>query len=183
MTACPVCEHSQAAGDTCEVCGWRLAGAPAAAAEAAATPMADLESTRLAPTPDAPVALLGELEPTRVAAAETPVATEDGSAWVEQTAFGRVEAVTVEAIEVERVEAAAKEAAVDLFAQPTCRYCRTAALPGDAFCGKCGMKIAAAGAPRPEPEAGPRRCPVCGAKATGALCLHCSTRVPQAEEA
>src|SRR5262245_33489977 len=67
MIVCPVCEHAQALGTECEVCGKRLARGPSAA-DLALPRVPDLEPTSHAPI-DAPEQRLPELEATRHAAA------------------------------------------------------------------------------------------------------------------
>lgn len=178
MTVCPVCEHAQAQGTECEVCGKVLAPAPAAppatppvaldglertalgeADVGGVVPMADLESTLHAPAP--PVAdLVPDLEATRAAPVDVAVAPEPD---VERTAHGGLPA----------------DDGFALPPLPVCRYCRTPATADERICARCGMRlpaVTAAAEPRAAgeerrcscglllaPEAS--RCPSCGARA------------------
>jgi len=63
---CPLCEHVQQSGDSCEECGRRLA--PESVAPIEVDQVADLEPTRLAPIGQVPILPLPRLERGR----ETP---------------------------------------------------------------------------------------------------------------
>ncbi len=139
MVVCPVCEHQQASGEDCEVCGKRLAGPgveplpvePVPGFEptvAAATGAAyeeivpGLEPTRMAPV-DAVALPATDIEPTRMAAVNPPTEAVPG----------------FEPTETEPIPGDAPSA---LPAVRVCRYCRTPAPPSDVICGRCGMKLA-----------------------------------------
>jgi hypothetical protein len=173
MIVCPLCEHAQPHGGDCELCGKRLdaAGAPApsvpplegleptlhAAAAAAADGVPDLE-----PTGHAAVHLVAERVPDLEATRAPPV---------------DVDAATLP--DLERTEAAGlpSDGPTALPAFPTCRYCRTPALPGERVCARCGMRLPALAAPAaPEVAAADvRRCS-CGAPLRGPVCPVCGGR-------
>jgi hypothetical protein len=175
MVVCPVCEHAQAGGSECEVCGRRLDASldaaltiqpldgleptflpsvPAVDAE----PIPGLEQTRLEPvaapiTPDIP-----ELEPTRAMPVDPPVAplpdvdrAGDDVPAEERTPYPAVVA---------------------------CRYCRTEASPGERICSRCGMRLPTADLPAapPEAEEALRLCS-CGTPIRGSRCASCGARV------
>lgn len=170
MIVCPVCEHPQAGGAECEVCGKRLLDGPAGVP--AVPSVEGLEPTGFARVEAAPERL-GELEPTAHAggadAAPEPVTLE----------ATRVEPVhvSVEPVpDVERLSDAIPEDApteVPLFV--TCRYCRTEAMPGERVCGRCGMRLPDFGGARGAEAAPPRLCG-CGALVRGTACPSCGAR-------
>src|SRR5512143_2912573 len=179
MLTCPVCEHVQAAGDECQVCGRRLTGA---GAEGTATePLPGLEPTLLPPV-DAPADPLPGLEPTLHPAAAEGASPEDLSSWTEPTRLAPAEAAPVEplpGIEHHRSEPIPdEEPALDPLAPVVCRYCRSTAMPGDKFCVKCGMRLQ-----RFEPvryaalERGELVCTDCGALGHGPRCRRCGARM------
>lgn len=181
MIVCPLCEHPQPAGDTCDVCGRRLEGLagevprvpPLEGLEpthhpAAAVPdptlwpgrLEGLEPTRAEPDAPGVVEPLLDLEPTRAAPVEV-----EGSTFpdLEPTAAG-----------------IPGDGPTPLPASPTCRYCRTAARPGERRCARCGMRLPLAIPPAAEGGAAAvRRC-ACGAPVTGAVCPACGGRIPGA---
>jgi hypothetical protein len=141
MVACPVCEHVQASGEDCDVCGKRLAGpgveplpvepvpgfepTVAAATEAAyAEVVPGLEPTHLAPVADVAVPPAPDLEPTRMDPVDAPAEAVPG----------------FEATEAEPIPG---DGPTPLPAVLVCRYCRTPAPPTDVLCGRCGMKLPA----------------------------------------
>jgi hypothetical protein len=171
MIVCPVCEHPQAQGAECEVCGKRLVEGPGGI-PAVAT-LDALEPTRQ-PEVDVPAERLGELEPTAFAigvdVAPDPVP-------IEATRLDPVD-VTVEATpDVERIADGIPDdprTEVPLFV--TCRYCRTDAMPGDHVCGRCGMRLPDYGGPRRDDSAAPRQCGCGNLVRAGAMCPACGAR-------
>lgn len=174
MIACPVCEHVQAAGSECEVCGRHLA--EGRGTDAPVAPLEGLEPTFLAPAPASAAEAVPGLEPTRL----------EGLGEVAPDAVPDLEATRVAPVEV------VPEVLPDLeptFAPPVddgpaplleavvCRYCRTEAAPGERRCGRCGMRLpvpyAAAAAAAP---AAPALCS-CGAPVTRAICPACGARL------
>ena len=171
MIVCPVCEHSQAQGADCEVCGKQLLHG--AAARPLVAPVEGFEPTRLEDV-DADAETLPGLDPTGFA----PTDADAGPA--PELDYGRAVPVDVEVEPVPEVERASAEipgdtaTAVPTFA--TCRYCRTPALPGERVCGRCGMRLPVYDAAASEPVAPGRRCS-CGILVTGPLCPGCGARM------
>ena len=172
MTVCPVCEHAQAEGAECEVCGKRLLHGAAAIPFVA--PLDGLEPTLHAPV-DAGDEWVAELEPTRLYAA--PDAPPDAAPDLEHTAVPPVDVAVEPVPDLElNPSDAPRDPATPVPAFVTCRYCRNPAMPGERVCGHCGMRLpsferaaeAAAAAHRlcscgaPLRSAGP--CPICGAR-------------------
>jgi hypothetical protein len=183
MIVCPVCEHPQAQGDECEVCGKRLqAAAPvvatvtrlddleqtqlvanSAALPVLAQPLPELELTRAAPVAATQISVVPELEHTT-----QPKAPNAPVAMLAELDTGRF------------VDSAPKTAAPG--AQVTCRYCRNVQAQG-AICERCGMRLprggfseAGAGS-----SAGTITCTDCGTEGTpGRLCRACGARLPSA---
>ena len=156
MPTCAVCENVQAAGESCDVCGH-----PFPAGEAVpipVEPLPDLEATILPPA-DAPAERLVELEPTALDPVQVVAAVMDG---------------------LEPTEAEGIPDDLPTLASPaaSCRYCGTAAPPGERFCVHCGMRLPGAGgsaSPSGPGEAVP--CPQCSVPVLGTSCPGCGTRV------
>lgn len=173
MIVCPVCEHAQAQGAECEVCGKRLL--PAGAGLPSAPPVEGLEPTHHAPV-DAAESALPDLEPTRARDVDAPAET------IPDLDHGRAAPVDVAGELVPDLERAGEaipgDAPTAVPAVVTCRYCRTPAHPGERVCGRCGMRLpvferpAAAGTA----EEAPRLCS-CGAPVTGSRCRACGARL------
>jgi hypothetical protein len=177
MIVCPVCEHAQALGSECEVCGKRLAVHGVAGDEVA--PLDGLEPT-LFPAVQAPGEAVPGLEPTRVGEAELVPAPPDGLAEaLEPTLAAPVEVDVAPAVDVERTGAELPDAErTPLPVFVTCRYCRTPAMPGERLCGRCGMRLPVAGAAPAEAGPAGRRCG-CGAwVVSSGSCPACGARAP-----
>jgi hypothetical protein len=171
MIVCPVCEHAQAQGAECEVCGKRL-GAPSVV-DPVQPPVEGLEPTGRAAV-DVPAAPLPELEPTRHAAA---AAADDRTPDLEATRAAPVDVDVEPAADVERTAGGIPgDAPTALPAAVACRYCRTPAGPGERICGRCGMRLPVlASGPAPDAAAEGWRCS-CGTLARGSLCPSCGAR-------
>lgn len=178
MIACPVCEHQQAAGSECEVCGRHLA--EGRGTDAPVAPLEGLELTSLDPSGAAalPAAPIEGLEVTSFEPAEEPLLAELVPD-LEQTRAEPVEVVPEAVPDVERLEAALPDDLPTLLPLVVvCRYCRTEAGPGERICGRCGMRL-----PVPPPSAAaqgglagePRRCS-CGVPVTRSVCPACGAR-------
>ncbi len=178
MITCPLCEHAQAAGGECEVCGHRLAGQGAEAAPVA--PLPGLEPTRAERVEVTAEAVPG-LEPTLLVEAAATVAGEVvpglEATRAEPVAAGEVERVPD--LEHHRAEPLPDEgSSLDPLAPVVCRYCRSTAMPGDKFCNRCGMRLA-----RFDPvrlagsERGDLVCRDCGAMGAGPRCRRCGARM------
>jgi hypothetical protein len=174
MIVCPVCEHPQANGSECDVCGKRLVAGPSVD-DLTIPPVAGLELTLHAPADPAEESL-AELEPTLRAGAGD--VAEDPTPDLQAT---RTAPVDVDVEPVPDIERTAPSVPGDLpTAIPevvTCRYCRTSAIPGERICSRCGMRLPLASQAGPEEE-GPRTC-TCGTnvRAGASLCPSCGARL------
>ncbi len=177
MIVCPVCEHPQAQGAECEVCGKRLV-AGLTATELAVPRLDGLEPTRAAPV-DAPPERIADLEPTRQDAPAAPAV--DPTPDLEATRAAPVDVESDPTPDLERTAAEIPgDAPTAIPAIVTCRYCRTPAPLGERICGRCGMRlpVVTEGAGPPEEAALERIC-TCGApiRPGAALCPSCGARV------
>lgn len=180
---CPLCEHAQAAGAECEVCGRPLD--PVGGGPPAIAPLDGLEPTLLPPAGAADPDPLPGLEPTRLVDDGLPETISGASLELEPT---RAAPVQVEATRLADLEPTAADVAdggpTPLPAVTVCRYCRTAALPGERRCGRCGMRLPVIDAPRgaPAKESEDVRLCSCGAPVVGALCPACGARIAATPE-
>lgn len=179
MIVCPLCEHAQARGAECEVCGRPLA-APAGGS-APVAPLEGLEPTLRPASVAGAVEAMDGLEPTRLASEPGLAPVAEAGLEVEATRTAPVDVVVEPLQEIERIgEGVPGDAPTPLPALLACRYCRTPALPGERRCSRCGMRLpdleARAGQGAPEPE--PLRCG-CGALVRGAVCPACGGRAPE----
>jgi hypothetical protein len=181
MIVCPLCEHPQAQGTTCEQCGQQW-GTPASAVPAA-PPIPELESTAWSTEP-VPVGVerMPELELT--AFRPTGAASSESVPDLERTRAEPVQAAPAEP--VPHMETGRAEDDGVRTAAPgdslTCRYCRTVQR-AQALCERCGMRL-----PRVSVAKGPvqaasegvwTRCRKCGARArAGGPCSSCGVPVP-----
>jgi hypothetical protein len=187
MIICPMCEHQQAQGIECEVCGKKLATAAPVAVAVATLP--ELEQTQLAGG-RAPVAVasIPDLELTRrdsvpnVAVQAVPELDTGRSAKV-----GNVAAAPMQDMDTGRADAIGAKTAAPT-GPVVCRYCRNVQETG-AVCDRCGMRLPkarmASAGPTQEVRvaAGERtKCPKCNSPAhAGRACVTCGTLVPAAE--
>ncbi len=171
MIVCPVCEHPQAQGGECEVCGKRLVEGPAG--NPAVAPLEGLEVTRHPAAAEAGVERVGELEPTAHAVgADAP----PEPVLVEPTRLAPVDVAAEALPDLERVgEQIPGDAPTEVPLFPVCRYCRTEAMPGERVCARCGMRLPDYGRPAEDAEPAARQCG-CGAVVRGALCPVCGAR-------
>jgi hypothetical protein len=176
MPTCLLCENVQPAGEACEVCGRPFPRGEGIALPVA--PLADLEPTAIdasGPTL-AGGAPLESLEPT--AASGTGPVAADVVAGLERTATA---AVTVVAEPLPDLEPTAG-APVPGEAEPSgqggaCRYCRTPAPAGQAFCARCGMRLPAGDVGRERAAEGAEAtCWQCGVATTRETCPACGAR-------
>lgn len=188
MIICPMCEHQQAQGIECEVCGKKLA--VAAPIVAAVSTLPELEGTQLAGG-RAPVAVaaIPDLELTRQApvhaGAVQPVAELDTGRAV---AAGNVVVAPIQDMDTGRAVSDGLRTAL-----PTgpivCRYCRTPQASG-LICERCGMRLPKLRQTAPAPAAGSElvaagewtKCTKCHTHTrAGRACVSCGTHVPAAE--
>ncbi len=177
MVVCPVCEHQQALGEECQLCGKKLTGP--GVVPMPIEPVPGLEVTSLGGAGSAPAAAIPELEPTRYGAVAVAVAPAPD---LEPTRAAPVQ-VPVEAVpglEHTRGEPIPGDAPTARPASLTCRYCRAENPPSEATCGRCGMRLpvweGTAGAPPPE-AAQAARCAACGTLNAGEICSGCGALV------
>ena len=143
MVVCPVCEHAQASGDDCEVCGKRLA--PAGSGGAEVPPLEDLEPTLRDGVGTLRVERMEGIEPTARDFEDSLDVPIDSEPWIERAMHDPVEPEPGDPVDVEPTPHAGTggepAGEFDPFAPPTCRYCRTLGAPGELFCERCGMKL------------------------------------------
>lgn len=176
MVVCPLCEHAQAGGTECEVCGRRLSGGPAAGG---AIPLLDgLEPTLAPAAADAPVAVFPDLEVTSHAPAG-PARAELVPDLV-PTPAAPVGVVDVELVPgVDRgLDGLPTDGPTPYPALVVCRYCRTEAAAGERICGRCGMRLPAAALAAPPPVEEQDRMCTCGVPVRGPRCPACGARTP-----
>jgi RNA polymerase subunit RPABC4/transcription elongation factor Spt4 len=175
MIVCPVCEHSQASGAECEVCGKEFA--PGVIPAPPAVRMEGLETTHHGPVelPFNPAGAMPELEPTSAPPVDAP---EERTPGIEPTSAAPVDVDSVAIPDIERIEdGIPDDAPTELPVAPTCRYCRTPAVPGERICSRCGMRL-----PVVDPvlvaggAGGARQCSNCGTMTTRELCPACGAR-------
>ena len=161
MIVCPLCEHPQDRGDTCEVCGKRLSFAPPTSAEY--PPLPELEATTLAGAEaDVAVALMPDLEITHHAPVAVPV--ESLPEFETTRLAGATGAVAVEPVPgVEPTLFAGDGQPTVLGETTTCRYCGQAQKRANRLCERCAnaLPTLALEAP-PAKQVGNVRCPSCG---------------------
>lgn len=146
---------------------------PGAAAIAQVAPLDGLEPTGHAAVGAAPESVPG-LEPTGHAdVGEVHGATLD----VDR---GRAAPADVEVPPVPDLErsgdAIPGDAPTGIPSLVACRYCRTAAMPGERICARCGMRLPSFEPAAEELDAAVRLCS-CGAPVRGASCPSCGSRV------
>lgn len=179
MIVCPVCEHPQASGAECEVCGKRFA--PGAVPVPPVAPLAGLEPTGHAGVADALVeSPVPGLEPTRAAPVDAP---EEATPGIEPTRAAPVDADAPPLPDIERLESALPgDVPTALPIAPVCRYCRTPAVPGERLCSRCGMRLPVIDAGLVPSEAeGVHLCTNCGTVTTRSLCPACGNRLGAVE--
>lgn len=179
MVVCPVCEHAQAGGWECEVCGRLLQAPPDAALAVASAPGLDgLEPTRLSEAAPVAAELVPGLEPTGAQPVERP--REELIADLERTGTPPVDPPISAVPDVERVgDDVPGEEPTPYPAVVVCRYCRTEAAPDEKLCSRCGMRLPTArtAAVPPGGEAAVRFCS-CGTPVRGPRCPACGARTP-----
>lgn len=170
MIVCPVCEHAQAQGAECEVCGKKLLHG--AAAIPFVPPVEGLEPTRVADV-DVEGERFPELEPTGHAAVDAPLEVAPG---VDSGRAPPVDVPDERVPDIERVgEGIPGDAPTAVPALVTCRYCRTPAAPGERICGRCGMRLPVFAERAAEEAPVVRHCS-CGTVVKGPLCPSCGAR-------
>ncbi len=179
MIVCPVCEHQQAQGVECEVCGKRLV-AGVSPADLAIPAVEGLEPTLHAAIDAAPDRVV-DLEPTHHA--PTAPASLDVTPDLEATHAAPVDVQVAPAPDIERIGADVPDDLPTMLpAFATCRYCRTPAMPGERLCSRCGMRLPNIAEPGgagagPAPVA-PRICSCGTVLGPGAsLCPNCGARL------
>ena len=189
MIICPMCEHQQAQGIECEVCGKKLSAPPPVAV--AVAPLAELEQTQLAggraPVPTAPIQ---DLEMTRQqSVAAGPVQPMQDMDSGRSSAAGNVVVAPVEDMDSGRVQSDGVRTAAPV-GPVVCRYCRNMQETG-AVCDRCGMRLpkarlaATEAAPASSglvPTGEWTKCTKCMTNTrAGRACVSCGTHVPAAD--
>ena len=178
MITCPVCEHQQASGSECEVCGRRLEeglGTDAPVAPLDGLELTSLDADRAAEA--APLERVPDMETTRFEPADAPAGELVPD--LEATRAAPVEVAPDVTPDLERGQEGLPDDGPSLLPLTViCRYCRTEAHPADRLCARCGMKL-----PRPHVPvaasarglAAPRLCS-CGTPVTRSRCPSCGAR-------
>jgi hypothetical protein len=178
MPTCPLCENVQPAGEACDVCGRAFPRGEAIPVPVA--PLPEIERTALDLPPgsaDGPSSPLDDLEPTSAPGAGAVAVTS-----VEGLEPTRADAVAVAPESLPDLEPTG-EAPIPgdplaLDVGTTCRYCRTPAPLGTAFCARCGMRLPGADAGRGAVAAPPDgACWQCGSPVSRETCPSCGARV------
>lgn len=184
MIICPMCEHPQADGFECEVCGRALLSLDPLPPPPA-DPVEGLEQTGGGAAGPVAVEAMPEFEASRFAPVLIPV---QAAPDVEHTSEVVVGEVPVERMaDMSEDRAAPVGPATVLSAGPVqCRYCGQPQGAG-AICERCGMRlprkagvpVVAAAPVRRKREPERVRCRKCGAPAKeGGRCGDCGTEVP-----
>jgi hypothetical protein len=176
MIVCPVCEHAQAQGAECEVCGKRLV-VGLSPADRAIPPVDGLEPTRFVSS-DVLDERLPDLEPT-LRGADAPF-REERTPDLEATAAAPVDVDSPPVPDLERTDLVVPDDGPTLLPEVvTCRYCRTPAAPGERICGRCGMRLPIASALSPKAAAEELRVCTCGTavRPDASLCPACGARL------
>jgi hypothetical protein len=169
---CPVCEHQQLTGSECEVCGRRLA--EGAATDPGIAPLEGLEVTRFAPV-DADGERVQDLETTHHLPVDVP---PEAPVELDPTCAEPVDVVPEVTPGIERTHVELiGDGPTPLPAFVVCRYCRTAASPGERICARCGMRLPVFAAGQLPQVAEVQRLCSCGSPVQGPLCFACGARV------
>lgn len=184
MITCPVCEHQQASGFECEVCGKELGGLSALGPPPSREERLEgLEPNAAGPMGEVPVARLEGLEPSRFeGVAQAPAEVVAG---LEATRLERVGEVPLEVFDDLTPDRAPDDGQRTVLSadQVTCRYCRQPQAPA-ASCVRCGMslprvQVSEVGVILGMVEEVAGRCRACGAPGrAGQRCGECGTLVP-----
>jgi hypothetical protein len=179
MIVCPVCEHPQAQGVECDVCGKRLV-AGLSDADLAIPTVEGLEPTLLPPV-DAEEERMPDLEPTL--RGRTDALPDDVTPDLEATRAPPVDVDSPPAPDIERTTDGIPDDAPTLVPEVVlCRYCRTPAAPGERMCARCGVRLpvipTTLGVPDQDAAEHLRVC-TCGTtvRPDAALCPSCGARL------
>ena len=186
MIICPMCEHQQAQGIECEVCGKKLAAAPPLVVQVA--PVADLDTGRSAPVGAVAVAPVTDLDTGRSApvgaVAVAPVTDMDTgrSAPVGNIVVSKVTDRDAGRDPDDGVRTAAPTGPA------ICRYCRVAQETG-LVCDRCGMRLTRMRTPPPVtasaglvPSGEWTKCSKCHTNTrAGRACVSCGTHIPSSD--
>ncbi len=177
MVVCPLCEHPQAGGTECEVCGARLPGGRAIEGVVAPPPLEGLEPTLAPPAGDAPADAVPGLEVNAHAPVEA--AWADPIPDLEPTPAAPVDVSVAPLDGLDRgMDGLPSDGPTPLPALMICRYCRTEAAPGERICGRCGMRLPAVALVQPPAAEESLRLCTCGVPVQGPRCPACGARTP-----
>ena len=184
MITCPLCEHQQAFGFECEVCGKELGGLSDLGPPPQREELLEgLEPNAAGRVGEVPVDRLDGLEPSRHDEVTPPPGELVAGLEVNQQApAGEVALEVFDDLTADRAPDDGQRTVLATDAV-TCRYCRQAQAPA-ASCVRCGMSL-----PRLQPaeegvflgtvEEVAARCRACGAPArAGQRCGDCGSLVP-----
>jgi hypothetical protein len=188
MIVCPICEHTQAQGDSCEVCGKVLA--VRAVEEIPILELDGLEQTRMEAAGPAPVAPLPDIELTAQGSGpELPgMAFPDLERTQQPPVDNDLPVLPMDEIDLGRAEDDGQRTAAP-GGQIVCRYCRHEQWEG-VICEACGMRLPRYAAAAAQKASGPSIddeiwgvCPKCGSRAkVGRRCGECGVvmQMPEA---
>jgi hypothetical protein len=178
MVVCPLCEHSQASGTDCEVCGRPFPGQLEAAADVA--PLEGLEPTFAAPVQGEETApVIPDLEVT--SHAPVGAAVTDPMPDLEPTPAAPVDVSVAQIDGLDHgLDGLPDDEPTPFPALVVCRYCRAEAALGERICARCGMRLpSVALVPAPQAiEGGGERMCSCGLPIRGPRCPSCGARTP-----
>lgn len=172
MIVCPLCESSQAQGDTCDRCGKTLLHVPPTSSQY--PPLPDLEVTSLARDLDASSAEpMPELELHRFSKIDL-AASDEAMPDVQRVAPAEeATAPTVELAGLEVTRFAPASPPVMLGEAATCRYCGHVQRRSR-LCEKCANAMPSVMPEEPETTVTKRHCPACGFEGElGKICAAC----------
>lgn len=158
MVVCPLCEHPQAQGDTCDVCGRALREAGATAVPT--PPLVGLESTALEQGESAAVERMPELTSHRAPEADVASPPVPDLEPTSLPSPAPLELEPLPDLEQSPLASGPPFPSAPILA---CRYCGHRQ-DGGSLCERCGMQLPRVAREQDAAEDGLSSCPVCGVK-------------------